>query len=96
MLGIILRIFQCQSISTLKQPYSVYGGFPGGTVVKNLPANLEGKLNLSSIPGLGRCPGGGSGNLLQYSCVENPMDTGAWRATVHGIAKSQIRLRMHA
>ena len=45
--------------------------------------------DLSSIPGSGRSPGGGHGNPLQYSCMENPMDRGAWRATVHGVAKSQ-------
>ena len=50
----------------------------------NLPAVLEG-----SIPGLGRSPGGGHGNPLQYSCLENSMDKGAWRATVHGVAKSR-------
>ena len=44
------------------------------------------------IPGLGRSPGGGHGNPLQYSCLENPMDRGAWWATVHGVAKSQTRL----
>ena len=43
-------------------------------------------------PGLGRSPGGGHGNPLQYSCLKNPMDRGAWRTTVHGVAKSQIRL----
>ena len=42
-----------------------------------------------SIPGLGRCPGEGNGNPLQYSCLENPMDRGAWRATVHGVTESQ-------
>ena len=52
-------------------------------MVKNLPAVLEG-----SIPGLGRSPGGGHGNPLQYSCLENSMDKGAWRATVHGVTKS--------
>ena len=51
-------------------------------MVKNLPAMLEG-----SIPGLGRSPGGGHGNPLQYSCLENSMDKGAWRATVHGVAR---------
>ena len=61
-------------------------GFPGGTVVKNLPANAGGT---GLIPGLGRSPGGANGNPLQYSCLENPMDGGAWRATVHGVAKSQ-------
>ena len=61
-------------------------------VVKNPPANAEDVRDMGSIPGLGRSPGGGHGNLLQYSCLENPMDRGAWRATVHGVAKSQIRL----
>ena len=45
--------------------------------------------NLGSIPGLGRCPGGGHGNLLQHFCLENPMERGAWWATVHGVTKSQ-------
>ena len=44
------------------------------------------------VPRSGKTPGGGNGNLLQYSCLENPMDSGAWRATVHGVAKSHIRL----
>ena len=48
--------------------------------------------DLDSIPGLGRSPGEGNGNLLQYSCLENPMDRGAWWATVHGVAKSRTRL----
>ena len=48
--------------------------------------------DLGSIPGSGRSPGEGNGNPLQYSCLENPMDGGAWRATVHGVAKSQTRL----
>ena len=61
--------------------------FPGGTVVKNLPNNAG---DLSSIPGSGRSPGGGNGNPLQYSCLGNPMDRGAWRGTVHAVIKSQI------
>ena len=48
--------------------------------------------DLGSIPGLGRSPGEGNGNPLQYSCLENPMDRGAWRATVHGVANSWTRL----
>ena len=48
--------------------------------------------DLGSIPGLGRSPGEGNGSPLQYSCLENPMDGGAWWATVHGVAKSQTRL----
>ena len=59
-------------------------GFPSGSVVKNLPANAR---DVGLISGLGRSPGEGNGNPLQYSCLENPMDRGAWRATVHGVAK---------
>ena len=58
-------------------------------VVKNLLAMQE---ILVLIPGLGRFPGEGNGNLLQYICLENSMDRGAWWATVHGVTKSQIRL----
>ena len=61
-----------------------YRGFPGGSVVKNPPANAE---DVGSVPGLGRSPGGGNGNPLQYSWLENSMDIGAWRAPVHGVAK---------
>ena len=56
-------------------------------VVKNSPANAEDIRDMSSIPGLGRSPGGGHGNPLQYSCLENPIDRGTWRATVHGFAR---------
>ena len=58
-------------------------------VVKNLPANAGDIRGLSSILGLGRSPGGEHGNQLQYSCLENPMDRGAWWAIIHGVAKSQ-------
>ena len=58
-------------------------------MVKNPPANEGDLRGKSYIPGLGRSPGGRNGNPLQYSCVENPMDSGAWQATVHGFAKSQ-------
>ena len=51
-------------------------GFPGGPVVKNLPASAGGAINLGSTPGPGRSPGGGNGHPLQYSCLENPMDRG--------------------
>ena len=63
---------------------SVLTGFPGGSVVKNLPANVG---DASSISGLGRSPGEGNGYSLQYSCLENPLGRGAWRATVHGVAR---------
>ena len=64
-------------------------GFPGGTVVGSLPANAEDARDVISIPELGRSPGVGIGNRLQYSCLGNPMDRGSWRATVHGVTKSQ-------
>ena len=59
-------------------------------MVKNLPANEGDVRDVGLIPGSGRSPGGGNGNPLQYSCLENSMDRGAWRATVHGVRKSQI------
>ena len=57
-------------------------------VVKNLPANAGDIRDSGSIPGSGRSPGGGNGNPLQYSCLENPMNRGTWWATVCGIAES--------
>ena len=62
-------------------------------VVKNLPANAGDIRDACSTPGSGSSAGGGHGNPLQYSCLENPMDRSAWQATVHRITKSQIRLR---
>ena len=64
-----------------------------GSVVKNPPASVGDAGNIGLIPGSGRSPGGGNGNLLQYSCLENPTDRGAWQATVHRLAKSQRRLQ---
>jgi len=60
-------------------------GFPGGSVVKNLPANAGDARDVGLSPGPGRSPGVGSGNPLQYSCLGNPMDRRAWQATVHGV-----------
>ena len=65
-----------------------YMVFPGGSDGKESACNAG---NLGSILGLGRSPGGGHGNALQYSCLENPMDRGAWQATIHGVAKSQTQ-----
>ena len=64
-------------------------GFPGGSVVKNA-GDTGGE---DSIPGLGRSPGGGHGNPLHYSCLENPIARGAWRAIVHRVIKSQTQLK---
>ena len=60
-------------------------GFPGGSAGKESTCNTG---DLGSIPGLGRSPGGGCGNPLQYSCLEDPMDRGTWQAAVHGVTKS--------
>ena len=64
-------------------------GFRVGAEVKVSACNVG---DLGSIPGSGRSPGEGNGNPLQYSCLENPMDRGAWWATIHGVAKSRTRL----
>ena len=79
---LLLGVGLCVSV------YSAWG-FPGGSVVKNLPANAGA---VGSISGLGRYPGKGNGYPLQYSCLENPMDGGTWRAIVHGVRKSRKRL----
>ena len=64
-------------------------GFPGGSESKESACNAG---DPGLIPGLGRSPGEGNDNLLQYSCLENPMDRGAWRTTVHEVAKSRTQL----
>ena len=66
-------------------------GFSGGSVIKNPPANAGDTGDLGSVSVLGKSPGGGHGDPLQYSCLENPMDRGAM-VTIHGITKSQTRL----
>ena len=69
--------------------YSILLGFPAGSEVKAFACNVG---DLGSIPGSRRTPGEENGNPLQYSCLENPMDGGAWRTIVHGVSKSQMRL----
>ena len=69
-----------------------YKDFPADTVVRNLPANAGDARDAGLIPGLGRSPGVGNGNPLQYSCLENSMDRGALQATVDGISKSRTQL----
>ena len=66
----------------------IYRGFPGGSNSKESAYNVG---NLGSIPGLGKSSGEGNGNTLQYSCLEYPMDRGAWKTTVHGL-QSQTQL----
>ena len=67
-------------------------GFPSGSNNKESACNA---IDKGSIPGLGRSPGEGNGSPLQYSCLENPMDRGAWWATVHEVAKRLKQTRMH-
>ena len=62
-------------------------------LVKNPPTNARGVRDIGSIPESGRSPGGGHGNPLQHSCLENPMDRGAWQTTVYRVAKSQTHLK---
>ena len=66
--------------------YFLHPGFPGGSDSRESAFNVG---HLGTIPGLGRSPGGGHGNPLQSSCLENPMDRGVWRVAVHRVAKSQ-------
>ena len=76
----------------LVSSYTSDPGFPGSLVGKNPPARAGNVRDAGSISGLGRSSEGGHGNPLQYSCLENPMDIGAWRATVHGVTKSRTQL----
>ena len=98
---LFIIIFSCSLISlssvfsenllrTIKDYIFFWLGFPGGSEYKASACNAG---DLGLIPGWGRSPGEGNGNPLQYSCLENPMDGEAWWATVHGVAKSQTRLR---
>ena len=83
------------NVNMIKQKLNIEQGrraFQVVLVVKSLPANAGDRRVASSNPGLGRSPGEGLGNPLQYSCLEISMDRGAWRATVHGVAKSRTRL----
>ena len=82
--GLWCWVTLCQTVS---QSFNLL--FPDGSWVRNLPANAEDTGDAGSIPGSGRSPGEGNDNTLQHSCLENPMDREAWRATVQRAAKSQ-------
>ena len=88
--GILVRLCHDWSLRKSRYNHLCVPLIPGGSVIKNLPANAG---DSGSIPGLGRSLGEGNGNPLQYSCLGNPMDRETWCATVHGLTKSQTRLR---
>ena len=69
-----------------------FKGFPGGSVVENPPTNAGDTGDMGLIHELGRSPGEGNGNPLLHSCLENPMDRGAWLTMVHGVTKNRTRL----
>ena len=90
--GKVIKLFFLTSPKTLSLRLNLASsekGFPGGSDAKE--SNCNGG-NLGLIPGLGRSPGGGHGNPLQYACLENPTDRGAWPATIHRVAKLQTQL----
>ena len=87
-----LLLFRGCPLSLLLLIVPLVWGSPDGSVVSNLPANAGDAGDAGSIPGSERSLGGRIGNPLQYSCLKNPMDRGVWRATVHGVAKSQTQL----
>jgi len=85
----VWRFFSISLLSVFLSHYILSGGFLVAQLVKNLPTVQESTYNAGdpdTIPGLGRYPGEGNGNPLQYSCLGNPMDRGAWRAIVYGVA----------
>ena len=83
----VLGFFPCAVFTIVSAKCSPHGP-PSGSAVQNPPANAADAGDADWIPGLGRPPREGNGNPFQYSCLENSMDRGAWRATVHGVAKS--------
>ena len=89
----VLTSWACSSICEMGMDTFISRASQVVLVVKNLPASVGDIRNLGSIPVSGRSLGGGHGNPLQYSCLENPIDRGAWRTTVHGVAKSQTLLK---
>ena len=95
----VLRFMQLQSDTTEQLNWTELKGkrwgFPAGSVTKNHLADAGDPGVAGSISGLGRSPGGGNGNMLQYSCLEKPMDRGAWRAIVQGVTKSRTWLNAH-
>ena len=92
-------ILKFQYFKGISEKHKVRGASPIAQLVKNSPANAKNTrfcMKRRFNPWMGRSPGEGNGNPLQYSCLENSMDRAAWWATVHGVSKSQTRLSTHA
>ena len=79
----------------IKAKLMSFMGFPGDTVIKNPPANAEDIRDTGLIPGVGRFPGDGNGNPLQYSCLENSMDKVAWQATYNPLGRAESNTNKH-
>ena len=91
-----IQVFLLDVAENLNRPFDqLYISAWASKVAKNLLANTGNAGDADSIPALGRSPGGRNGNPLQYSCLGNPMDRGAWWTTVHGVGKSQTELSKH-
>ena len=84
--GVCVHVYMCVYLC-------VYGVFQVVLVVKNLPASAGGIRDVDSIPGSGKAPGGGQGNPLQCSCLEDPLDRGAWWATVYRVSETRTQLK---
>ena len=95
-LGIVVILLGVRRCLVLIRISLVISGFPGGAVEKNPPTSAGDTRDVGSIAGLGRSPGEGNGNPLQYSCLQNPIDRGSWQATAHGVAKSPTQLSTDA
>ena len=85
---IVRKGFSKERLSKLQ----LHGDYQAALMIKNPPANAGDIRDKGSVPGLGRSPGGGHGNSFQYSCLQNPMDRGAWWATVQRVAQSCTQL----
>ena len=90
-INIVKIIILPKAVYRFKQSLSNYQGFPDGTVVKNPPTNAGDTRDMGLIPGLGRSHRVGNGNQLQYSCLKNSTDRGAWRTTSHGVANCRTQ-----
>ena len=93
---IYMSVCVCVCVCIHTYIYKGYFGLPQWPSSTESTCNARAAGDSGSHPGWGRSPGGGRGNPLQYSCLENPMDRGAWQATIHSITKSRAQLKQHS